>query len=470
MEDQVDISTESEEEEEDDQELLLSSSQIPSLSLEPDTFSYIWQAVRRKGKAKEALDSKAGIFCDLKDISFSNTQLNVEWISYRTLVEWAAELVSEQCIAQRQFEAIKLTAVVSYHGCRAMDEVPITLKSEKTFKQMITVLKTMKKNKRRIITVRFEQELKEQEAQHQPSLATLAIQQRPLASVSQSRGSATEQQPATLEQQLAEETGGDFIRRIRELWRCEARRCRNFERTCWIDLNKSIAGREDPEAHYPVDGNYIYRWSEEIRAGKSTSEQPSPDLRLRLRDRKQHRAEKNKRVKEAYNQQVWSSSCSQSEKMMATVMSMATAIMAPLVSQPAISMRSNQIPTALPLASGYAFSSLVQTTRDRRWTSTNDPRIDPRDILHDFFDYWVEREAPIERRIQLVEEVRRIIIKDEWKLDNLKEPRRGGRLTEEMWEKYGLQAGLYGDMQAMIIDYKALFNSSGDSRSSSDSS
>jgi hypothetical protein len=35
-----------------------------------------------------------------------------------------------------------------------------------------------------------------------------------------------------------------------------------------------------------------------------------------------------------------------------------------------------------------------------------------------------------------------------------------------MWEKRGLQIGLYGDMQAMIIDYKALFNSSKDSHTS----
>ena len=42
------------------------------------------------------LDSKAGIFYDLKDIDFDNTQLDaVEWISYHTLVKWAAELVSE---------------------------------------------------------------------------------------------------------------------------------------------------------------------------------------------------------------------------------------------------------------------------------------------------------------------------------------------------------------------------------------
>jgi hypothetical protein len=165
------------------------------------------------------LDSKAGIFCDLKDIDFDNTQLDeVEWISYHTLVKWAAELVSEQDTAQHQFEAVKLTAVVSYHGCRAVDEVPITLKSEETFKQMITVLKTMKKNKKQIITARFEQELKEQGAQHQPLPAAPAIQQRLPASVSQTRRSATEQQRETLEErQLAEEAAGDFIRRIRGL-------------------------------------------------------------------------------------------------------------------------------------------------------------------------------------------------------------------------------------------------------------
>ena len=285
--------------------------------------------------------------------------------------------------------------------------------------------------------------------------------------MSQSYRSATEQQRATLEErQLSEEAGGDFIRCIRGFWRCEAHRCRNFKRTCWVDLNKSIAGKEDAEAHYPIDGNHIYRWSEEIKAGKSTPEQPSPDLRLRLRDRKRHKAEKKKREKENSSQQTRNNNCSQSEQMMATVMSMATAIMAPHIGQSAIAMHSNQTPTELLPRSGYIPSSPVQTTRDRQWTSTNDPRIDPRDILHDFFDYWVEKEAPVDRRMQLVEEVRRIIIGEEWKLDNLKEPRRGGRLTEEMWEKRGLQIGLYGDMQAMIIDYKALFNSSKDSHTS----
>jgi hypothetical protein len=128
-------------------------------------------------------------------------------------------------------------------------------------------------------------------------------------------------------------------------------------------------------------------------------------------------------------------------------------------------MQSNQTPIFQPPTSNPTFSSPVQTTRERRWTSTNDSRIDPRDILHDFFDYWVEMEAPVERRIQLVEEVRMVFVKEEWRLDNLKEPSRGGRLTEDMWEKRGLQAGLYGDMQAKIKDYKALLNSSRDSYS-----
>ena len=208
------ISTGSEEEEEDE-DSLLSPPRIPSPSQEPDTFSYIWQAVSGKGKAEEVLDSKAGIFCDLGDINFDDTQLNVEWINYNKLVKWAAELVSEQHIAQHQFEALKLTAVVSYHGCHAMDEVPITLKNETTFKQMIIVLKTMKKNKKQIITAQFKQELKEQGDQNQPPPATLSVQQQLLASISQSHGSATEQQHATLEEhQLAEEAGGNFIRQI----------------------------------------------------------------------------------------------------------------------------------------------------------------------------------------------------------------------------------------------------------------
>jgi hypothetical protein len=255
------------------------------------------------------------------------------------------------------------------------------------------------------------------------------------------------------------------------LWKCEARRCYNFERTCWIDLIESIAGKEDPEAHYPVDGNHIYRWSEEIKAGKSTPEQPSPDLRLRLRDRKRHKAEKKKREKEV--SQVQSSSSNQSDKMMTTVMSMAAAIMASHVNQSTIAMQSNQLSRSIfqPPASGPAFSSPVQTTRDRRWTSANDPHVDPRDILHDFFNYWAEKEALVDRRVQLVEEVRQVVVKEEWKLDNLKEPSRGGRLTEEMWEKRGLQVGLYVDLQAMIKDYKALINSSRDSYSrGSDSS
>jgi hypothetical protein len=215
------------------------------------------------------------------------------------------------------------------------------------------------------------------------------------------------------EQQLSEEAGGDFIRCIWGFWRCEAHRCRNFERTCWIDLNKSITGKEDAEAHYPIDGNHIYRWSEEIKAGKSTPEQPSPDLRLRLRDRKRHKAEKKKREKENSSQQTRNNNCSQSEQMMATVMSMATAIMAPHINQSAIVIHSNQTPTELLPRSGYILSSPVQTTRDRQWTSTNDPHIDPCDILHDFFDYWVEKEAPVDRRMQLVEEVRRIIVGEE---------------------------------------------------------
>ena len=151
--------------------------------------------------------------------------------------------------------------------------------------------------------------------------------------------------------------------------------------------------------------------------------------------------------------------------MMTTVMSMAAVIMAPHVSQLAIAMQSNQTHIFQPPTSNPTFSSLVQTTRERRWTSTNDSRIDPRDILHDFFDYWVEMEAPVERRIQLVEEVRMIFVREEWRLNNLKEPLRGGRLTKEMQEKRGLQAGLYRDIQAKIKDYKALLNSGRNSNS-----
>ena len=41
-------------------------------------------------------------------------------------------------------------------------------------------------------------------------------------------------------------------------------------------------------------------------------------------------------------------------------------------------------------------------------------------------------EALVERRIQLVEEVCMVFVKEEWRLDNLKEPLRGGRLTKDM--------------------------------------
>ena len=93
-----------------------------------------------------------------------------------------------------------------------------------------------------------------------------------------------------------------------------------------------------------MDGNHIHHWSEEIKAGKSTSEQPSSDLKLQLQDHKWHRAEKKKMEKEATNQQGCGSSCSQSNKMIATMMSMATAIMVPHISQLAIITCLNQTP------------------------------------------------------------------------------------------------------------------------------
>ena len=117
VEDQLETWTENEEEEEViDERLSLSLPWMLSPLVELATFSYTWQAVSGKGKTKEILDSKAGVFCDIKDADFNKTHFDIEFISYYTLVEWATKLVGEQLVAQHQFETMKLTAVVSLSG------------------------------------------------------------------------------------------------------------------------------------------------------------------------------------------------------------------------------------------------------------------------------------------------------------------------------------------------------------------
>ena len=143
------------------------SNNLPSFTqtrVAAEALQQLFHSAQREAEAVEdQLDSKARVFCDIRDADFNKTHLDIKFISYYTLVEWATELVSEQLVTQRQFETMKLIGVVSYHGCRTMNEVPVILRSDRTFKQMMTVLKTMKKNKRQIITALFEQELKEQE-------------------------------------------------------------------------------------------------------------------------------------------------------------------------------------------------------------------------------------------------------------------------------------------------------------------
>jgi len=89
----------------------------------------------------------------------------------------------------------------------------------------------------------------------------------------------------------AEGAAGNFIVALTTKWLCTNKGCYNLTYTCWIE------GTDLARDHYPVSGEILRAWSEEIKRGDAEVDAPSARTVIRLansrsRDRKNQEKEK----------------------------------------------------------------------------------------------------------------------------------------------------------------------------------
>ena len=70
------------------------------------------------------------------------------------------------------------------------------------------------------------------------------------------------------ERKAAEVAAGNYMDPIVEHWSCDVKGCLNYSRTCWCNLKPGAP--ENPAEHYPIAGDELRMWSQEIKDGRST--------------------------------------------------------------------------------------------------------------------------------------------------------------------------------------------------------
>ena len=106
------------------------------------------------------------------------------------------------------------------------------------------------------------------------------------------RRTVTQAQLVTLPEVLqAEASSGNAMPAIADRWTCHNLSCRNKGKTCWRDQHPNAA--DNHLHHYPVPGELFRDWSREITDGKSTVDQPSHRIVVKLVSWKERDRSKN---------------------------------------------------------------------------------------------------------------------------------------------------------------------------------
>ena len=371
---------------------------------EEDTMKYlsVWKAVVN---VKEILASQSAIYKD--------QELRLYMIR-----QWQDAVI--QKAQPRKLEIVKLEAVASFDRCRAVDESPFELRDPRDITMVHEVLRMWHEQHKRV-SVRIMLYLKEDIIEGPSQLDSSA------GAIGTGRQTATQRQLAHLPMILqSEQATGNLMPQIADRWPCKNSQCRNKGKTCW--QNKKKPDNPDHASnHYPVPGEIFRRWNREINEELSTVEQPSQNVIVQLvnwreRDRKKT-AESPKPVEGP----------SLTDQLIQTFL--VTQI------QQITQQQSSTLQHTLPIHSPPpAPSSPIQSDSD------------PSDLLDRFFDWLILRSS--EQRRVVLKDIQSKLLDEDWNLETLRDDRKGGAMTTDIWESYGFKLGTLAHIRSKISEFK----------------
>lgn len=353
-------------------------------------------------------------------------------VSMLGVYEWQDTLFAQ--LHPKTFKVIGLQAVASYDRCRTADEMSQELKMDNDLASIINVLvEWHRRAPKRTYKLRIELSVDE--------ILPLEILPSTLRESQQGqqtrRLTSTRRQEAALSNVLeSEERAGNYMGQISDQWPCDNSHCRNKGKTCWRPgkLNgPDIAGN-----HFPVPGYLFQRWSQMIRDGEATVDEPSNTIVLALAREKSHAAKKQQK------------DIAKTEDPTTVTASLINVLLAaqirhleppPSYTHPSAS---RPIQDITPMNQLFSPSSPIQTS------------VDPQIILEEFFDWLLQQQGNDSQRKQdILQRVKLQLVEDEWEVDTLRERRDGKGMTEAIWvENYGFKIGTLVMIRSRISEFK----------------
>ena len=275
------------------------------------------------------------------------------------------------------------------------------------------------------------------------SLAAIASSQTPAeGQQSQQTGTATARQLRSLPEVLAmERAAGNTAPDIADFWLCKNRGCRQFDCfTCWVKdyIPQANEGRDLAHNHYPADGNILAKWSRDIAAGKATIESPSANV---VADLISAREVKKKGKKAQSNSNEGDTSKWRDLAYLQASQNVKA---------------SQQIPYPVNIVLPSEFQLIRSTdaaiNRDIVHSSPIATDSPDDELLEEFFTWLIPQPRFESRREDLIR-IKDRLIEDEWSLQSLEQPRRGG-LTMAEWENYGWKPGFSHKIRERISQFK----------------
>ena len=360
--------------------------------------------------------------------------------------QWRSEVLSN--LQPRTFRVVSLVATASYEKCRQADEFPQELRSVLDLHAVLECLEEWhKKWPQRALTLKVTLQLEEEKLIE----STPALPQRAQSQSTQAQGrrTATTQQLNSLPQMLeAEERSGNHMPAIADRWACMNARCRNKGKTCW---RSKVPGTPDTaDDHYPVSSDLFRRWSKEVNDEISTVEKPSPQLIIAIskhRDRVRNKESSTKLEQP-----------SAATPEASTTTALINALLVTQLKQ----INQQNVPAA---------SSLLVERPALSGSSPFRTQKDPQDLLAEFFDWLMKQPGcNSERKIEIYETIKKVLIQEEWELDTLRERRDGKGMTEDIWDRYGFKLGTLMTIRSKISEFKLQRPQSSSSHSSGNAS
>ncbi|KAI9766235.1 MAG: hypothetical protein M1840_006649 [Geoglossum simile] len=314
---------------------------------------------------------------------------------------WQREVLEHAAL--QQLEVIRLQAVTSYEHCRALDECPVELQSQRDIYDATEILRMWHNQRKR---------------------------SQPDSSIRTGWRTAMQQQIAELPDILQSEmiTSNSMLQ-VADHWTCLNSQCRNKGKTCWINkLRPSV--RDNMAEHYSVPGKIFRCWSREITDNLSTVEQPSQQIIILLvnwRERERKKSSQTQQIPRPV------------EDIASTTTQLLQILIAAQTQQLAQNLYSNgSNSTAVPSLYPPPYTPPIPSSPIRL-------NSDLSEILSQFFDWLtVKPNAPIKNKL----------LNEDWSLDALRDERRGGAMTYTIWESYGFKLGTLAKIRSRISEFK----------------